>query len=709
MIKSVICKFPLTRCQAGAVGGNGLIGLLFWGEGRQLNITIGCGKIWDHRGGMDWKPEQSFDNLCNALAQNDIEKIRTMFAENRSKDVRRPSIIPVGRVELTFPEGLALNMAEMVLDFGRVDICYDGYDNGQIPFVSDMSCEHGFICKRLPEGTQIRLIPSYELCQPQPKLKYICEFDSLKARGFEEPETYDDDVTSAFLQPMPADDAFGVVLKKHDNGFACDVVLGNPDMESLKNRDLPEFYELESISNAWWHGYWAHTPEMKMDDAELEEIYWFGLYKYGIMTNPAGYPPGLQGPWIEDDHTPPWSGDYHLNINAQMYMSPGFKAGKFAHLKPMFDLVLSWRPTLRENARSFLGIENGYVLPHAVDDRGVCQGGFWTGTVDHACGAWMAMLMFDYCDYTGDEEYLRNDIYDFMVGVMRVYEAVLKRDENGRYYLPIGVSPEFGSAELGAYGRNASFQLAALHRHVANLKRASAWLGKEMEPQWLEIDEQLPQACLKDGEIALWEGLLLPESHRHHSHLGAIAPFATIDPSSPEWNEIVTKTIDRWIMMGMGQWTGWCVPWASMIQTRVHNPEAAIYLLRTWKYFFTNEGGASLHDANIRGLTIFSCLDRGEIMQIDGAMGAVTAIQDLFAYEQNGVIHVFDGIPSRWKFATIYEMALPGGFRISGNWTNGTIKLFLNATRAGSIILKVRDKEEMPIVMGAGEYRTITL
>lgn len=38
-------------------------------------------------------------------------------------------------------------------------------------------------------------------------------------------------------------------------------------------------------------------------------------------------------------------------------------------------MVLSWRPLLRENARKFVGIDNGYVLPHSVDDRGVCFGG----------------------------------------------------------------------------------------------------------------------------------------------------------------------------------------------------------------------------------------------------------------------------------------------------------------------------------------------
>ena len=73
-------------------------------------------------------------------------------------------------------------------------------------------------------------------------------------------------------------------------------------------------------------------------------------------------------------------------------------------------------------------IDKGYMLPHAVDDRCTCMGGFWTGTIDHACSAWVAKMMFDYCEYTGDKEYLRNEVYDFMTGVLAVYDAMTEYD-----------------------------------------------------------------------------------------------------------------------------------------------------------------------------------------------------------------------------------------------------------------------------------------
>jgi len=37
-------------------------------------------------------------------------------------------------------------------------------------------------------------------------------------------------------------------------------------------------------------------------------------------------------------------------------------------------------------------VEDGHLLPHAVDDRGMCMGSFWTGNMDHCSTAWEAQL-----------------------------------------------------------------------------------------------------------------------------------------------------------------------------------------------------------------------------------------------------------------------------------------------------------------------------
>jgi hypothetical protein len=70
-------------------------------------------------------------------------------------------------------------------------------------------------------------------------------------------------------------------------------------------------------------------------------------------------------------------------------------------------MIWSWRETLRQNARYFVGIDD-VMLPHAVDDRCVIIGCFWSGTIDHGCTAWVGKMMYDYWRYSGDREFLRN-------------------------------------------------------------------------------------------------------------------------------------------------------------------------------------------------------------------------------------------------------------------------------------------------------------
>ena len=433
------------------------------------------------------------------------------------------------------------------------------------------------------------------------------------------------------------------------------------------------------------------------------------MFKYAIVTNPAGVVPGLQAAWIEDDRLPPWQGDYHFNINIQMCMLPGLKSGKFAHLKKFFEMVLSWKDQLRQNARYFAGIENGYMLPHAVDDRATCMGGFWTGTIDHACSAWVAQMMFDCCEYSGDMDFLRNEVYDFMLGTLAVYKAMMEYDNDGRLSMPVTISPEYRGSAPDAWGRNASFQLAACHQLARNILRAGKMLGLEPDKNALEITEKLPLFTIEDGEIALWKGLLLEESHRHHSHLAGIAPFGIIDPFAAEMQEIMAKTLLRWTSKGMGEWTGWCLPWASQIHSHCGNGEMAELMLKIWQDCFTNAGGGSLHDGRYPGFTVFAQI-RGEVMQIDGGMGAVTAIQEQFLHIYDGELRLFNGIGSQVKNISFENMAAPGRMRVSGAIDgNGKITVSVTAAVDSPLKLSIRKNQLFTGNIQAGETITFTV
>ena len=648
-------NYPLKRIQTGTALGNSYLGVLVWGAGRTLNITIGCSALWDHRGGMEWNPAQTFRRIAAALHSGDINEMRKIFpAMNKALS---PTILSGGRLVITLPEQSLLLRNELDPATGKLYVYYACSGSEKYMEILIGHTDLSVFALRLPEKmAEIKLISGYALNTRGEYQKRAI------GKPFAMPEI--------FVQELPADDAYGIAFRMDRNILTCRFGR-HADPEKLKSLlpgEKADFRKLEKENCEKWRNFWETVPAIALDDPELEDIYRLGLFKFASMSDPSGVPAGLQGPWLEDSMLPPWSADYHFNINVQMCYWPALRAGLASHLRHLFDMIFSWRETMEKNAFHFAGIRNGIFLPHAVDDHCRCMGTFWTGIIDHACAAWMAKMMFDYYRWTGDRKYLREKIYPFMCGVMRVFEKMTDRERDGQLVLPVSISPEYRGAAINAWGRNSSFQLAALHRLALDLLAAAEILKEKPDPFWTEVKESLPHASITDNCIGLWDGLLLEESHRHHSHLGGIVPFGTIDPEAPEWKEIVFRSLEQWTVKGMGSWTGWSMPWAAMINMHCGRTDAAIMLMKLWKTCFTNEGGASLHDAHFKGFTEWGSPERGEIMQIDGLMGMTAAIQELLLLEQGGVLRLFQGIPSTWRHAAFSKMHGPDGLKISAEW-----------------------------------------
>lgn len=338
---------------------------------------------------------------------------------------------------------------------------------------------------------------------------------------------------------------------------------------------------------------------------------------------------------------------------------------------PLFRMVLSWRDRLRENARKFVGIDDGYVLPHSVDDRGTCIGGFWTGTIDHASTAWVAAMMYRYVRYSGDIAFLKDGAYDFMKGAMSVYLAMME-EKGGRLSIPLAPSPEWGAADVRkAVGRDPSFQLAAAHRLARDLIDAANRLGEVPDPRCLDVERRLPAFTCGHGGIQLFEGQPLVESHRHHSHLAGLYPFDTIDLDDPPTAGIVCESHDTWVARGTGNWTGWCVPWAAILNIHLAYADAAVFLLHAWDLFYCDNGHGSHHDACRQGFT--SWYRGSSIMQMDGQCAAATAVMEMVAHEVNGRVEYFRGCPESWTDVSFENLALSDGTRVNGRRTAGKV------------------------------------
>lgn len=702
MKKTYDWDFPLTRTHTGILQGNGTLGAMIWGKGRTLCITIGRADLWDHRGGMPWTEKMSYKNIRRCLKKNDEHGLRKLFETTTGSKGNpvRPSVIPVGRLELDLGAGAELKSGTLHLEDGAVTITVRKKKKlHELKILIDMANPVFSVSVPLGLGTvTVSRVPAWS---------YVGKY--LKSVSFKRPQKFAGGSMTGWIQQMPVDPDLCVGYREENGTLFVAAARGDTpeyakalaetfldDAAALGNRGMA------TAAKSWWKKYWKGVPGVSIPNERLSFLYWYGMYKFAGLTNPAGVPATLQGPWIEEYQMPPWSSDYHFNINVQMCYQPAYYGNKLEHLLPLFDLIFSWEDTLRHNAEVFLGIDDGVMLPHAVDDNCTCMGGFWTGSIDHGCTAWVALMMYRYYRYTMDKQFLRK-AYPFMVATMRVCEEMLERKGNG-LTLPVSVSPEYRGAAMDAWGVNASFQLACTHALNEALMESAKALRKKPRAIWKRIETKLPKACLMgpkgQEKIGLWEGTDLDESHRHHSHLGGIAPFDVFTIDDPKWKETIARSLAHWILKGPGMWSGWCVPWASTIHSHVGNAQAAETYLELFDKVYTNEGYGTLHDCHVSGVSLMgvgsvggkgygrgatASHGRQEIMQMDGGMGAAAAVQEMLLHTRRGVNHIFAGAPARWKDVSFKGMRTDGAFMVSAARDAGIVTIVKVKSLAGGI------------------------
>ena len=656
-------EFPrLGSCHEGMAFSDGVTGVLVWGGGDEIRLTIGRADLWDHRGGYEWTAAQSYTNIVAAVESGDTERLMALFKKETPKgQPRNPYMLPLGRVVLKIP-GATLTRGELDPFTGTawIDFATAAGATNRVEIAMAKS-GGGVFAMKFPKGVDYS-------AKTVPATDFPVYDEKLKPLGFEKARVFDtQDGFGGLRWKLPADEGVWLSWCAKDGAVAVKTGRG---VDKVFGEFSP-FDAVAAASRAHWAKFWAEGARVKVPDAQIQRIFDYGMYRFGAMTDPNGVPAGLQGPWLEDDRLVPWNGDYHFNINVQECYSPAYRGGHFAHLKPLFKMVLSWRPRLRENARRFVGIEDGYTLPHSVDDRGVCIGGFWTGTIDHGSTAWVAAMMMRYYRYSRDIDFLRDSAYDFMKGAMNVYLAMMVED-GGRLALPLGPSPEWGGSHAkGSVGRNPSFQLAAAHRLARDLVEAAAALGEKPDPRWLDVMKRLPRYNEGPFGFRLFGEQELTESHRHHSHMAGLFPFDVVDLADPSAKSAVDRTYAKWRETGTSYWTGWCVPWAAVLELHVGNADGAVGMLRAWENHFCDDGHGSHHNSVRDGFTKWT---HGEsVMQMDGQCAATAAVLEMMAHDVNGKVEFFRGCPDSWREVSFENLALSDGTRVSATRVDGKI------------------------------------
>ncbi len=471
----------------------------------------------------------------------------------------------------------------------------------------------------------------------------------------------DFEILLTVVSTYDADDTYSEAKRRLENAFERNTVHVLSNCNEITSHD---------VNRSW----------IRLPETRYSLPWYWGIYEVMSARRPSKFAAGYVAPWFQSNCAN-WG--HHILTYEQTKTNLGLLATNHAELmEPWFKLCLDSKEKLQKFAKDFYNCR-GTAYPHAISGTGTVIASTVTlnGTeMNISTTGETVKYAWDYYDFTGDKEYLRDVGYPILKEAALFYHDYLLTDENGEKYIFPSRSQEFVACPglSNEFMTNSLIDLAMFKFVLSRAAESAKILGVDaaLAEEWsndvaaLRKDYAVwPDGTWKTAEDT--DDISLGYGTPSVSDLCPICITDEVDKwrGSEEMKTAAQKSVDKFVNKNTMPWD---MSFGIISRLRMGDKDYARLVLELLPK--CREGG-NLNRAD-------ACdYDENNEMKPDGQHsffvdkgGAYLSevITEMLLQSQGGVIRIFPAYPGDIGDAAFFSLRARGAFLVSAEFRSGT-------------------------------------